>query len=198
MKTLLTILAVLGGLFLIFQLYMVYSTNDVERQPYEVLEKKGELEIRFYPSVQMARVKSNTSSYDTMSSSGFRRLAGFIFGNNKENEKVAMTSPVQVVMGEGEMAMSFMMPSAYTTKDLPTPIDEGIEILNTDEEYVAAISFSGFASDAKLKDYQMKLGELLKENNLTSKGNYRYLGYNPPYQLIGRRNEVVVRVELVK
>ncbi len=198
MKTLLIILALIGGLFLIFQLYMVYSTNGVERQPYEVLEKRGELEIRFYPSVQMARVKSNTSSYDTMSSSGFRRLAAFIFGKNKENEKVAMTSPVQVDIGEGEMAMSFMMPSAYTTKDLPTPIDEGIEILNTDEEYVAAISFSGFASDTKLKEYQQKLGELLKENDLTPKGNYRYLGYNPPYQLIGRRNEVVVRVDMVK
>lgn len=196
MKTLFIALLIIGGLFLIFQLYISNSTNSVEKQPYEILENKGDLEIRFYPAVQVAQVKSTTSSYDSMSNIGFRRLAGFIFGNNEQNEKIAMTSPVQVDMGEGEMAMSFMMPSAYNTKDLPTPKDQRIEILNTDEEYVAAISFSGFASDAKLKKYQQKLGTLLKENNLIPQGNYRYLGYNPPYQLIGRRNEVIVRVEL--
>lgn len=35
------------------------------------------------------------------------------------------------------------------------------------------------------------------ENNLNDKGiafygNFRSLGYNPPYQLFGRRNEVIV------
>jgi hypothetical protein len=26
-------------------------------------------------------------------------------------------------------------------------------------------------------------------------GNFRYLGYNPPYQIIARKNEIVVAVE---
>jgi hypothetical protein len=35
----------------------------------------------------------------------------------------------------------------------------------------------------------------MKENGITSYGNYRFLGYNPPYQFIGRRNEIIVSVE---
>lgn len=196
MKTLLIILVLTCLVFMGFQIFMAYNTNGIEKQPYEVLEKKGDLEIRFYPSVQVAQVRGKTSSYDSMSRSGFRRLAGFIFGDNKENEKIAMTSPVEMQMGEEEMTMRFMMPTAYTTEDLPTPNDKGISIFNTDEEYVAAISFSGFISDEKLQKQQDRLTQLLEKNELTPKGDFRYLGYNPPYQLIGRRNEIVVRVEL--
>ena len=35
----------------------------------------------------------------------------------------------------------------------------------------------------------------LKENGIRSLGNYRFLGYNPPYQFIGRRNEIIVAVD---
>jgi hypothetical protein len=39
----------------------------------------------------------------------------------------------------------------------------------------------------------------LKANGLSYTGKFSYLGYNPPYQVIGRRNEVVVElVEFVK
>jgi hypothetical protein len=34
-----------------------------------------------------------------------------------------------------------------------------------------------------------------QEKNITSYGHYRFLGYNPPYQLFGRRNEIIVSVE---
>jgi hypothetical protein len=26
-------------------------------------------------------------------------------------------------------------------------------------------------------------------------GNHRYLGYNPPYQVVGRRNEIIVTID---
>jgi hypothetical protein len=57
------------------------------------------------------------------------------------------------------------------------------------------ISFSGFANDELISTYSNMLARILKEKNLTAIGNYRYLGYNPPYQLLGRKNEVIVRVQ---
>lgn len=68
-------------------------------------------------------------------------------------------------------------------------------IRNTPDEYVAVIKFGGYASDEELKLYSEKLQNYLKENKISFYGNYRFFGYNSPYQFINRRNEIVVAVE---
>ncbi len=198
MKITLIILGALGLAFVVVQHFLKYNTNSVESQPYEVLDNKGGFELRYYPSVNIARITSKSTSYDDMSSNGFRQLAGYIFGGNDKNESIAMTSPVQVDVNDSLSTMSFMMPKKYDINDLPTPEDSNVQILQTDEEYVAVISFGGFADNAKIKENSDKLAKLLKENNLLSLGNFRWFGYNPPYQIIGRKNEIVVKVDLVR
>ncbi len=91
--------------------------------------------------------------------------------------------------------MSFVMPSAYSKENLPKPNDPNVQIQITDNEYVAVIRFGGYASDEDLKFYSQKLENLLKEKGITSLGNYRFLGYNPPFQPVGRRNEIIVTVD---
>ncbi len=198
MKITLIILGTLGLVFVAVQFYLKYTTNSVERQPYQVLEDKGEFELRLYPSVNIAQITSKSTSYDDMSTKGFRKLAGYIFGGNDKDQKIAMTSPVQVDVNDSLSTMSFMMPTEYDINDLPTPKDGSVNIMKTEEEYVAAISFGGFANDAKIKENSDKLAKLLKENELVPTGNFRWLGYNPPYQIIGRKNEVVVKVAGLK
>ncbi len=198
MKITLIILGTLGLVFVAVQFYLKYTTNSVERQPYQVLEDKGEFELRLYPSVNIAQITSKSTSYDDMSTMGFRKLAGYIFGGNDKDQKIAMTSPVQVDVNDSLSTMSFMMPTEYDINDLPTPKDGSVNIMKTEEEYMAAISFGGFANDAKIKENSDKLAKLLKENELVPTGNFRWLGYNPPYQIIGRKNEVVVKVAGLK
>jgi hypothetical protein len=106
-----------------------------------------------------------------------------------------MTTPVQMDINDSVSTMSFVMPSAYTKENLPKPNDPNVQIKNTPDEYVAVIRFGGYASDKDLKFYSEKLQNLLKENGITSFGNYRFLGYNPPFQFIGRRNEIIVAVD---
>ena len=67
-------------------------------------------------------------------------------------------------------------------------------IEKTKDEYVAVIRFSGYASDNAIKKQSEKLRKLLTENGIEFYGNFRYLGYNPPYQFINRRNEIIVSV----
>lgn len=194
MKIIFIILGVLVLAFLAFQIYLYMSTNSVESRPYDVVKKEGDLEIRFYPSVQIAEYTSESNSYRNMSGKGFGKLGGYIFGKNEKKESIAMTSPVEVDMGDSSAKMTFMMPSVYDSKELPTPSDSTVKLTKTEDEHVAVISFSGFANDELIAEYSQKLADILKKENLTAIGNYRYLGYNPPYQLIGRKNEVVVRV----
>nr|WP_287423772.1 heme-binding protein [Candidatus Brachybacter algidus] len=57
---------------------------------------------------------------------------------------------------------------------------------------MAAIQFGGFANDDEIKKYASKLEEALKRSGINYYGNFRFLGYNAPFQLLARRNEIVV------
>ena len=189
------ILAVVILLTLLLQSFIIMPINKTEEQKYSLVRKYKDFEIRFYPSATIATISSNAKTYRELSGPGFRKLAGYIFGGNEANKKISMTAPVQMDVNDSVSTMSFVMPSAYTKENLPKPNDPNVNIRSTSDEYVAAIKFGGFASDKDLKFYSEKLQNLLKENNITSFGNYRFLGYNPPFQFIGRRNEIIVAVD---
>lgn len=189
------IMAVAILLIVLFQSFIIMPTNKTEEQKYSLVRKYMDFEIRFYPSATIATINSNAKTYGDLSGPGFRKLAGYIFGGNEANTKISMTTPVQMNINDSVSTMSFVMPSVYTKENLPKPNDPDVQIKNTADEYVAVIRFGGYASDKDLKFYSEKLQNLLKENGITFFGNYRFLGYNPPYQFIGRRNEIIVAVD---
>jgi hypothetical protein len=168
------------------------STNKTETQVYKVIKVEKEFEIRYYPSATMAMITSSAKNYKELSSSGFTKLAGYIFGGNKDKKQIAMTSPVHMDIGDSLSSMSFVMPSNYNKDNLPLPNNSDVTIKTTPDEYVAAIKFGGFASSENIKKHTEMLESSLKEHRLSYYGHFRYLGYNPPYQLFGRRNEIIV------
>jgi hypothetical protein len=195
MKTFIVVAVIAITLFLLFQSFMSMSANKTEEQKYTVILKEKDFEIRFYPSTTVATINSSAKTYKDLSGSGFRKLAGYIFGGNESNTSIAMTSPVHMNINDSLSSMSFVMPSSFNEKNLPKPNDANVLIQKTADEYVAVIRFSGFASDRELKLYSDKLHVILEEKGITSYGNPRYLGYNPPFQLLNRRNEIIVSVE---
>jgi len=195
MKIFISIASIILVLIVVFQSFMVMAVNKTEDQNYSIILKEQNFEIRFYPSATMATISSDAKSYKELSGSGFRKLAGYIFGGNEDGTQIAMTSPVHMNVNDTLSTMSFVMPSSFTMDNLPKPNDSGVQLITTDEEYVAVIRFGGFASDQDLKNYSGKLKTILKEKGILSIGNPRYLGYNPPYQLVGRRNEIIISIE---
>lgn len=190
----LIVLGIMAALFILFQIYTSMATNKSETQAYEVIQAEKEFEIRFYPSATMALVTSNVKSYKELGSTGFRKLAGYIFGGNKENKQIAMTAPVHMEISDTTSSMSFVMPSNFNKDNLPLPNNSEIQIKESDPEYVAVLQFGGFATTAIINKYKAKLQELLQNKGISYYGNFRYLGYNPPYQIFGRRNEVIVAI----
>jgi hypothetical protein len=195
MQTLFTIVAILLILFLIFQSLIKMSTSGTEKQPYRVVKREKGMEIRFYPAATLASVQTSARNYRELANSSFRRVAGYIFGGNDASMKIAMTSPVHMDISDSGSSMGFVMPAEYHADDLPKPNDPGISILKTPDEYVAAITFSGFATDQSISEHAHELEKMLREKGIPFHGHFRYLGYNPPYQIIGRKNEVIVTVE---
>jgi hypothetical protein len=188
------ILLTVAVLFILFQSFVYMSTSKTKEQPYTVLEKDGRIEIRLYPPATLATVQSTAKSYSEMASPGFRTLAGYIFGGNESQTQIAMTAPVQVDINDSLSSMSFVMPEGYDMSNLPKPNSSQVILSKTEEQVMAAIRFRGFANDEDRLKHQEELAAYLKSKGIQTKGNYKFLGYNPPYQLFGRRNEVVVEI----
>jgi hypothetical protein len=174
---------------------MAFGISRIEKQKYRVVKKEYAFEVRYYPPAVFATIKSSAKSYRELGNSGFRKIAGYIFGNNETSAKIAMTSPVHMDINNKESSMSFVMPSKYELDKLPRPADQRVELHESPAEYVAAIEFGGFANDTKINNYAAALKTALAEKGIKTKGNARYLGYNPPFQLIGRKNEIIIAID---
>ena len=186
---------ILIGIYVVFQSFMSIYSTKTEKQPYRVVFKDADLEIRFYPAATMATIYSKASSYKALSSNGFNKLAKFIFGGNEQKESISMTAPVRMSLSEKGSSMSFVMPEKYATSKLPTPNDKNIQSQKSQPEYVAVIGFSGYANDEKINEYRNKLAQILTKRKIRTKGDFNFLGYNAPFQFIGRTNEIVIPIE---
>ena len=195
MKIALLIIGIIAALFIVFQIYTSMATGKSEIQLYKVIKVEKDFEIRFYPSTTMAVITSSAKTYKELGSSGFTKLAGYIFGGNNEKKQIAMTSPVHMDIADSSSSMSFVMPANYNKDNLPIPNNAEVKIHTSPDEYVAAITFGGFASQEAIKKHTDILENALKEKRISYYGNFRYLGYNPPFQLLGRRNEIIVAID---
>jgi len=185
-----------GSVFILVTLLIsaFMAFGKTEQQTYRVVQREKEFEIRFYPPSVMATVRMEVNSYSEMSGRGFRKLAGYIFGGNESETSIAMTAPVHMDFTGKGSSMSFVMPSSWELDKLPTPKDSGVVLENSKEEYVAAIRFGGYASDSVIQKQSARLQKLLEEKGIAWYGNFRFLGYNPPFQPVFRRNEIIVSV----
>lgn len=147
-----------------------------------------QIEIRAYAP----RVMAVTGMDD--SNGGFRVLAGYIFGGNAEEEKIAMTAPVQQSMA-GEKEMAFMMPAEYALEDLPEPEDQRVSFRTAPAHTAAVIQFSGWASAEKSDKNWQQLRRFLIAKDIDITGEPTLNQYNPPWTLpFMRRNEIIVPV----
>lgn len=173
---------------------MLKNANaKTETQKYETVYKKGKFEIRHYPEAILASVKMD-GTYDNSRNSGFRILAGYIFGGNQENEKIAMTSPVRMSSNETVNTMSFVLPSKMDFDNLPTPISDKILLHKSKPVYAAVLQYGGYTNNREIEKMKAELIEELQTLNLEFNTNFEYLGYNAPYDMINRRNEVLVEL----
>ena len=194
MKTTAIILGVLFVLFLGSQIFFYISSNNIEEYPYTVLKEYDDLEIRNYEASLFTSVKLETGSYKEASSKGFSILGGYIFGKNDKKKSISMTSPVAMSL-EAKSTMMFLVPKEYNKETLPKPENTDIQFVEISEKKMAAIIFGGWANDEKIEKYKTKLKTLLDKNKITYTNNFSVLGYNPPYEVLFRRNEVIVELE---
>ena len=180
--------------FLAVQAYAMSTSRNIESYPYTVIQEYGDFEIRQYEASLFTSVTMPTDKYEEASGKGFSALAGYIFGGNERNEKIAMTSPVAMSL-EDSMTMMFLVPKAYKKEDLPKPNTENITITEMPAIKVAAITFGGWADSEKIDRYQAELLKALDREGIAYTNKSYFLGYNPPFEMVGRKNEVIIELK---
>ena len=178
---------------IILQLYTMNAKRNIETYTYKLKKKYDTFEIRSYEATLFSSVKINSKEYKDASRKGFSILAGYIFGGNKSNETTAMTSAVAMSLEES-MTVMFMVPKKFNKETLPQPNESQIEFKVEPAKIVAAITFDGWASDERIEAYKQQLKAALDNEGIAYTNNFYFLGYNPPFELLNRRNEVIVEL----
>ncbi|MFZ1665022.1 MAG: heme-binding protein [Flavobacteriales bacterium] len=193
MKIVYIALIVLLVLFVASQLWAQSQVKGIETYPYRVDKTYAGFEVRTYAKANFIYVTMDAKTYAEGSNKGFRTLAGYIFGGNDREQKIAMTSPVVMNM-DSDVTMKFLVPAQYSLDELPKPSNGEVRFATENERTVAAITFGGFANDQKILEHKDELFQRLAAEGIQHSGQWSFLGYDPPFKLFGRKNEVVVEV----
>ncbi len=164
----------------------------------------AEVELRQYAPHILAEVTVDGDRRSALNT-GFRVLAGYIFGGNTAQASVAMTAPVAQSQPidmtapvaqagqDGLRTVSFMMPRDWTLDTLPKPNSAAIRFVETTPERRAVLTFSGRSTDAALRAAEAKLRDTLAQNGVATVGQAAcYYNDDPMTLPWRRRNEVAL------
>ena len=194
MKKMTYILIGFVGIVLLFAVFMSFRYSNIEMPKYTVIKSyERNIELRQYPNMVVAKTSLKDNSFDQSGSDGFRSIAGYIFGGNDKKEKISMTSPVTVSL-EDTMTMMFLVPKKFNKESLPKPNQSKVEFREEPKKTVAAITFGGWADDENIEIYKNQLISLLKKEGIKHTNKFSFLGYNPPFEVFNRKNEVIVEL----
>ena len=163
------------------------------------------MEVRRYPAYTVAEVLVDASAADA-GRQAFPILAGYIFGRNKGEQKMAMTAPVtqaptpvkmamtapvtQAPSGNG-MRVQFVLPKGITPDNAPEPLDSRVRVREEPAVTRVVIRYSGMWTASNEAAHLQRLREAAAAAGLEPVGEpmlARYNGPMTPWFL--RRNEI--------
>ena len=183
----------------------VVGVRSVEEPAFTVVDRVGAVEIREYGP----RVAAQTlvdADVESARNTGFRRIAGYIFGGNHAGASIAMTAPVAqagqkiamtapVAQAGGGQLIQFFMPKQYTLATLPVPNDPAVELVAVPPRTMAVLRFSGGIGADAVAAKGDALQAALAGSAWEPSGTVAAWFYDPPWTLPPfRRNEVVIAV----
>jgi hypothetical protein len=185
-----------------------------EKLDYKILKKEATIELREYTGYILASVNTTASSNNNAGNNAFSVLADYIFGNNTNTSNIKMTIPVMtqqhkiskripmtvpVITTQTDTNMyevSFILPSEYTIKTVPKPVNALIRLHQVTKHRAVAIVFSGRSGEDIIRTNTLALNNWIQENKLIQNGSPLLARYDPPWKPgFMRRNEVIINVK---
>jgi hypothetical protein len=179
--------------------------SRVEQPEYAVEVSDGAIEVRSYAPMIAAEAVV-TGERKAAINAGFRLIAGYIFGANKPNAKIAMTAPVQqqkqtiamtapvTQQSTGDAwTVRFIMPKSWTMETLPIPNDPRVSLKPVPARRFVVITYSGLATSQAIETRTDELLRYVADHKLSTTGEPCLAFYDPPWTLpFFRRNEIML------
>lgn len=179
--------------------------HAIEEPRYQVIRQLDAVELRQYAPYVVAEVVLDVSAEDA-GSRAFPILAGYIFGKNQGERKMAMTAPVTqtavsvkmemtapVTQAEvpGGIRVQFVLPEGVTLETAPKPLDPRVQLRLVPASQWAVIRYSGTWSQANYDEHLAKLQAALTAAGVATQGQPVLARYNAPLTpWFMRRNEI--------
>lgn len=199
-------------LLLIGLLLLGGGVMALEKPKYEVVfEHSNGIELRRYAAHILIETEVD-AAFEDAGNAAFRRLAGYIGGNNRastkvsmtvpvnqrsaaEPEKMAMTAPVSQRAEGQSYVISFVLPSKYSLDSAPEPTDSRVRLSRVPPSLVAAIRYRGRWTEETYQERLAELKQTIDELNWQISGEPNFARYNPPIVPgLLRRNEILIPV----
>ena len=180
-------------------------SHATEEPAFKVVRQFDGVEVREYAAYTVAEVVVPGPA-DDAGGQAFPILAGYIFGKNKGDRKLAMTAPVTQTAvpvklemtapvtqtaAPGGFLVEFVLPKDVTLASAPEPLDPQIKLREVPPSRVAVIRYSGLWSESNYNEHLAKLQAALRAADLAWSGEPVYSRYNPPFTpWFMRRNEI--------
>ena len=195
-------------------LLLLFSGNPamaIEEPAYDVLLETKYYELRRYEPYIVAEVDVD-ESFKQAGNSAFRVLAGYIFGDNEPQQKMAMTAPVESRQGQrmnmtapvtsrtgsgaASFTYAFVMERKYTMDTLPRPNNPDIRLVQRPERIMAVHRYSGTWSEERYSEHEKMLLDALSIDRIGTVGEPVFARYNAPFTpWFLRRNEIMIEVD---
>ena len=212
-KTLAYLVAVVVSLRLGLGVYAWKAANGLERPEYRTLcSLGGGVELREYLPYLIAETELASGTLRESTGTGFRSVAAYLFGKNKPRspppklaagggEAMSMTAPVRSSDDGSKTKISFVLPSKFSLRTAPRPLDgSSVKLRQVQPHYMAAHTFSGAPPGGqRVQRERERVLRALDDRALRPAKDESTLvyGYHDPFMTpnVLRRNEVGVYVD---
>lgn len=188
--------------------------RSTDEPNYSLLQKEDRFEVRQYEALVLAETLVD-SNFDEAGNIAFKRLFGYISGDNEAASEIAMTAPVMALdenRSSGEKIsmtapvtgqetprgwrFAFVLPAGYTLATAPVPGNPEVKLTQLPANKVAVVRYSGSWSETAYQRNLQNLQQWMRQNQLEADGLPRVAGYDPPWTLpFLRRNEVMIDIK---
>jgi hypothetical protein len=198
------------------------KTLAYEEPEYSVVAEVDGVEYRRYEPYLIAEtLVSGDRDRNGAANAGFRRLFGYISGENvvrtevssadlaagvgpelgsdsrdsPEGTKISMTVPVLQEQGPQGWSVAFVVPSSFDESSAPKPANAQVNVRTVPARLMAVLTYSGRWTDENVDRHGKQLFRRLAAAGVRAEGDLVTAYYNAPFTLpFMRRNEVMVPV----
>ena len=190
--------------------------SGTEQARYDVVAQLADsVEVRRY-APRLAAETTVDGDELAARSTGFQRVAGYIFGANSRRASIAMTAPVAVAAAaparggetiamtapvaqaraaDGRWTIRFFLPAGLAAADAPVPNDARVVLVPVPAETVAVLRYTGSTGADAVARARQRLRASLAASDWSAAGEPVSWFYDPPWTLPPlRRNEAAVPV----